>query len=87
MKEAMRWLPPSPTGVPHATTEEDEYRGWRIPKGSIVIANAWKMLHDENIYPDPTVFRPERFLASEEKVQEPDPGITGAFGFGRRYVV
>ena len=24
-------------GVPHATSEDDEYRGYLIPKGSIVI--------------------------------------------------
>ena len=83
----MRWMPVAATGVPHATTEADEYRGWRISKGSIVFANAWGMLHDENMYPDPFVFRPERFLASDKNSQEPDPANTGAFGFGRRYVV
>ena len=86
LKESLRWLPVVATGIPHATTKEDIYRGWRIPKGSIVIANAWGMLHDENMYPDSFVFRPERFIEREGKAQEPDPGVTGAFGFGRRYV-
>jgi hypothetical protein len=26
-------------GVPHCTDEEDEYRGYRIPKNSIIVAN------------------------------------------------
>jgi cytochrome P450 len=86
VKESLRWLTAVPTGVPHATTEEDIYRGWRIPKGSIVIANAWSMLHNPKTYPDPFAFRPERFLSSGSKELEPDPGVTGAFGFGRRYV-
>ena len=28
-------------GVPHMVRQEDEYRGWRIPAGSIVIGNIW----------------------------------------------
>ena len=28
-------------GVPHVVTEDDVYKGYRIPKNSIVIANAW----------------------------------------------
>ena len=28
-------------GVPHATTEADEYNGFYIPKGSVVIGNTW----------------------------------------------
>jgi cytochrome P450 len=83
VKETLRWLTVAATGLPHATTEDDVYRGWRIPKGSIVIANAWAMLHDPKTYADPFAFRPERFLSSAN--QEPEPGVTGTFGFGRRY--
>ena len=28
-------------GVPHCATKDDVYEGYRIPKGSIVIFNAW----------------------------------------------
>lgn len=31
----------SPTGLPHATTADDEYNGYFIPKGSIVMGNVW----------------------------------------------
>ena len=27
--------------VPHSLTEDDEYNGMRIPKGSMVVGNAW----------------------------------------------
>ncbi len=30
-----------PQGTPHAVTEEDSYRGYRIPKGSTIIAPLW----------------------------------------------
>lgn len=44
------------------------------------------ILHDENLYPDPFEFRPERFLKDGyiSFEQQPDPILTGAFGYGRR---
>jgi cytochrome P450 len=41
LKELFRWQPIVPTGFPHLTTEDDEYRGYFIPKGSIVMGNTW----------------------------------------------
>ena len=40
-----------------------------------------QMLHDPEVYSDPTTFRPERFLGPKP---EPDPRQI-CFGFGRRY--
>jgi cytochrome P450 len=48
LKESLRWLTAFTLGHPHPTTQDDVCRGWMIPKGSIVIANAWAMLHDPN---------------------------------------
>ena len=42
-KECLRWRSVVPLSVPHVTTQEDEYKGYRIPKGSIVISNVWYM--------------------------------------------
>jgi hypothetical protein len=28
-------------GVPHVLTVEDEYRGYRLPAGSVVIGHVW----------------------------------------------
>ncbi len=41
MKELLRWRSVVPIGVPHCSLEDDEYRGYFIPKGSVVIANIW----------------------------------------------
>jgi cytochrome P450 len=41
VKEVLRWYPNTPLGIPHATTEEDDYKGMRIPKGSLIIMNVW----------------------------------------------
>jgi len=50
---------------------------------SVVIANAWAMLHDPDVYKDPFKFNPDRFLpVSEGGDGEPVP--IAQFGFGRR---
>lgn len=41
MKETHRWHPIIPMGIPHASTEEDTYRGYRIPKGAMLLPNIW----------------------------------------------
>ncbi|KAJ7489127.1 cytochrome P450 [Mycena latifolia] len=84
VKEVLRWQPVAPFALPRLLTTEDEYRGYRLPAGSIVIGNAWGLLHDEGIYPDPHTFNPERFLLNGQlnpAVEDPD----AAFGFGRRF--
>jgi len=79
-KEALRLHPVLPFGVPHAVIAEDQYKGMRIPKGSILFANAWAMARNEKDYgSDAGIFRPDRFL--ESNVRDP---ATFVFGFGRR---
>lgn len=83
IQETTRWAPLSPLGVPHATIEDDVYRGMFIPKGSVVFANAYAMTHDERRYSDPDTFDPDRYVAKEFGGKgEPFP--EGPFGFGRR---
>ena len=37
LMETLRWMPVLPFSIPHAVTDDDEYRGYHIPKGSMVI--------------------------------------------------
>ncbi|OQE44817.1 hypothetical protein PENCOP_c002G06270 [Penicillium coprophilum] len=84
MKEVMRWHPVAPLGVPHMSTEEDEYCGYRIPKGAVLVPNIWSFAHDPEIYKDPMSFNPGRFLQDESGTSpEWDPQKL-IFGFGRR---
>lgn len=53
------------TGIPHLLKEDDMYRGYHIPKGSIVVGNIWGITHDPARYPDPSAFKPERYLAAD----------------------
>ncbi len=39
--EVFRWQPVVATGVIHLAMEEDEYRGYHIPRGTVVIPNPW----------------------------------------------
>ncbi|KAF8961871.1 cytochrome P450 [Flammula alnicola] len=78
--EVFRWHAVAPTGVPHRVMEDNIHDGYLIPKGTVVISNVWQMLHDPRIYPDPSAFKPERFLGP---YPEPDP-TNVCFGFGRR---
>jgi cytochrome P450 len=83
IQETTRWAPLSPLGVPHASINDDIYKGYHIPAGSVVYANAWAMSRDETIYSKPEAFDPERYApVSEGGKGEPLP--EGPFGFGRR---
>ncbi|KAI0291059.1 cytochrome P450 [Multifurca ochricompacta] len=82
-KEILRWRPVAPLAVPHATTKDDVYEGFFIPKGALVIGNTWAILHDPEIYSEPDVFKPERYLNLDGSVRD-DPTLTVAFGYGRR---
>ncbi|QRV77605.1 cytochrome P450 family protein [Ceratobasidium sp. AG-Ba] len=77
VKEVLRWIPAVPLGIPHASIDEDVYRGYRIPAGSIVMGNAWAITRNPEVYPDPETFNPDRFLDGTV----PDAPV---FGFGRR---
>ena len=41
VKECLRWHNVATLGVPHVSSEDIEVRGYLIPKGSVLIPNAW----------------------------------------------
>ena len=41
VREVCRWRPVAPLSVPHASTKDDIYDGWFIPKGTTVISAIW----------------------------------------------
>ncbi|KAF9002124.1 cytochrome P450 [Cyathus striatus] len=82
LQEVLRWNTVVPSGVPHRSITDDVYNGMFIPKGTVVIANAYAILRDETMYTDPDSFNPDRYLPKPEGNGEPYP--IGQFGFGRR---
>ncbi|KAL2850249.1 O-methylsterigmatocystin oxidoreductase [Aspergillus pseudoustus] len=86
VKENFRWRPPGPVSEPHVAGEVLSCNGYLIPKGSLLLPIIGTFTHDETVYSDPDLFKPERFLSTEDnasKVPEPDPKKY-IFGFGRR---
>ncbi|TCD61890.1 hypothetical protein EIP91_007794 [Steccherinum ochraceum] len=83
--ETVRWLPVAPLGAPRLLERDDVYKGYHIPKGTVVSYNAWAMLRDPQDYEDPEKFVPERFIGVNGMIDPliRDP-ISIAFGFGRR---
>ncbi|TFK18954.1 cytochrome P450 [Coprinopsis marcescibilis] len=86
VRELIRWQPVVPLGVAHQSTEDLVYDGLFIPKDSIIMANQWAMSLDEEEYPEPHVFKPERYLTPEGQLDPSAPNPESiAFGFGRRF--
>ncbi|KAG2356461.1 cytochrome P450 [Suillus spraguei] len=85
--ETLRWGVPVPLNLPHRLTQADTYEGMHIPQGSLVFGNIWAIMRDPELYQDPEVFEPGRWLArdaiDEEAGKERDPRAF-IFGFGRR---
>ncbi|KAJ0420839.1 cytochrome P450 [Aspergillus carlsbadensis] len=77
IKEVQRWRPIFPFGVPHSNLKEDTYEGYRIPKGSVVLANHWAMDSDHQVFENADDFVPERWMENEKL-----PFL--AFGYGKR---
>uniref|UniRef100_A0A8H8CKD5 Cytochrome P450 n=1 Tax=Psilocybe cubensis TaxID=181762 RepID=A0A8H8CKD5_PSICU len=81
-REVLRLYPPLPLGLPRATSEDDVYDGYFIPKGTTVFTNIWAMSRNERDYPDPSRFDPERHFTNGQLMDEK----ALAYGFGRRKV-
>ncbi|KAL4795223.1 cytochrome P450 [Aspergillus venezuelensis] len=62
MHEILRWRPVAAGGIPHMLTQQDTYKNYVFPAGTIFFANAWAIGHDESEYDGPNGFNPDRWL-------------------------
>ncbi|EXJ63278.1 uncharacterized protein A1O5_11599 [Cladophialophora psammophila CBS 110553] len=89
VKETMRWRPVGGL-IPHATSHDDWVDGKFVPKGSIVLLNAWGLHQDETKFPEPDKFSPARYtgrtLLAPEYAASPDYNSRDhyIYGAGRR---
>ncbi|KAI1734976.1 cytochrome P450 [Xylaria scruposa] len=86
IKESMRWMPTAILGIPHATTRDDKYLGYHIPKGAGVVLNVWTLHNDASRHPEPRRFDPSRWAhdsqTSAEAANNRDASKRDQFVFG-----
>jgi cytochrome P450 len=61
INESMR-LHPIATAVSRRLKEDAVFGGHKLPRGTIVSPSIYLLQRDARIWPDPTAFRPERFV-------------------------
>jgi len=62
IKEILRMCPVAAAGLRRQAGADVRYKNTIIPKGTILLANLTALHWDEEMYKDPFVFRPERYL-------------------------
>ena len=85
MKETLRWMPTTILGaVPHATSADDTYKGFFIPKGAGVMNNVWTINMSRGT--EPRKFDPSRYeddhLSLYDSASNPDGTKRDQFTFG-----
>jgi cytochrome P450 len=82
-KESQRILP-AIGGLNRITQKETVLSGYRLPAGTgVAVINNIIMTSADN-FPDPEVFRPERWLKGHANYERADPFTHLAFGHGPR---
>ncbi|KAM5349628.1 hypothetical protein ACJ41O_006133 [Fusarium nematophilum] len=77
VRESLRYFTVLRLALPRASIKDVVYKGVTIPKGTVVFLNAWACNMDEQVWSDPDVFRPERWL------EQPDAPLF-TYGVGYR---
>ncbi|KAL4649532.1 hypothetical protein ACB092_01G019900 [Castanea dentata] len=81
INETFRLYPTVPLLLPHCSSADCTVGGFHIPRGTILLVNAWSMHRDPKLWEEPTKFKPERF---EEINGEREGFKFIPFGIGRR---
>lgn len=65
--ESMRCHCSGPILLPRATTQDIVFHGYSIPKDTFILVNMWSAMKDEQHWPEPDKFLPERFLTEDRR--------------------
>jgi cytochrome P450 len=79
VNETLRRRPVIPNAEPRLAMEPVTIGDWTYPAGVSLLAHAYLIHHDPELYPEPYAFRPERFLGEQPRNYTFIP-----FGGGRR---
>eukprot|EP00914_Ancora_sagittata_P023893 GHVO01047616.1.p1 GENE.GHVO01047616.1~~GHVO01047616.1.p1 ORF type:complete len:243 (-),score=26.59 GHVO01047616.1:88-723(-) len=87
LTEIMRFISVGPLGITHRSVVDSDILGTKIPNDSQVMPNMYLVHYDKEIFGDPEVFRPERYLDKEGELLPADDTVwrhTIPFGMGPR---
>ncbi|KDP30978.1 hypothetical protein JCGZ_11354 [Jatropha curcas] len=83
IKEVFRLHPPVPVLVPRESLEDVVIDGYDIPARTRIYINGWAIARDQEIWENPEIFEPERFMDSTIDYKGQDFEFI-PFGAGRR---
>ncbi|XP_074789756.1 cytochrome P450 1B1 [Denticeps clupeoides] len=82
--ETMRYTSFVPVTIPHSTTSNVTIEGLHIPKDTVVFINQWSVNHDPQMWKDPHVFNPSRFLDEDGALNKDLTNSVMIFSTGKR---
>lgn len=79
--EGLRIQSVAPLALPHSVYEDTSFHGYVFPKNCRVMINITSASHDPDVWPEPTEFRPERFLNKDRtRIEVPKEFIPFSLG-------
>ncbi|KAL6128220.1 hypothetical protein ACLB2K_071576 [Fragaria x ananassa] len=85
VKETLRLYPAGPLSVPHESREDCSIGDYHVSSGTRLLINLSKMQRDPDVWDDPCLFQPERFLTTHKNVDVRGQSFElTPFGSGRR---
>ncbi|NWS29159.1 CP2H1 protein, partial [Polioptila caerulea] len=70
--EVQRYIDFLPTNVPHAVIRDTKFRGYFIPKDTLIFPMLSSVLHDSKEFPNPEKFDPGHFLNADGTFKKSD---------------
>ena len=81
--ELLRMASVGPFGLPRLASEDFEFHGYTIRKGTSIYPNIYTLHYDPEVFPEPEKFQPERFLSQDGKMFLKNDSVI-PFSVGRR---